>query len=119
MRSREGNVEVTLPVRQEVVAFVKQADGSWKGSVHTTGKARAFEATISWEAMRQLSSDVLTSLGRGSFMTSAGAPEFGTFNQTLMLVSAASEPVPEGKGTLRIFITSMKDGTQQDTSTSP
>jgi len=28
MRSREGNVEVTLPVRQEVVVFVKQADGS-------------------------------------------------------------------------------------------
>jgi hypothetical protein len=57
---------------------------------------------------------ILTSLGQGSFMTSAGAPEFGTFDQTLMLVSAASDPVPEGKGTLRIFITSMKDGSQQD-----
>jgi hypothetical protein len=47
-------------------------------------------------------------------MTSAGAPEFGVFDQTLMLVSAASDPVPEGTGTLRIFITSMKDGSQQD-----
>lgn len=47
-------------------------------------------------------------------MTSAGAPEFGMFNQTLMLVSVASEPVPEGKGILRIFITSMKDSSQQD-----
>jgi len=28
MRSRKGNVEVTLPTRQEVVVFVKQADGS-------------------------------------------------------------------------------------------
>jgi len=112
--SREGNVKVTLPTRQETVTFVKQADGSWKGSIRTTGSARAFEATVSWEAMRQLSPDVLTSLGQGSFMTSAGAPEFGTFDQTLMLVSAVSEPVSEGKGTLRIFITSMKDGSQQD-----
>jgi len=47
-------------------------------------------------------------------MTSAGAPEFGMFDQTLMLVSVASEPVPEGKGILRIFITSMKDSSQQD-----
>jgi hypothetical protein len=114
MESREGNVKVTLPARQTTVTFVKQADGSWKGSVQTTGSARAFEATVSWEAMRQLSPDILTSLGQGSFMTSAGAPEFGTFDQTLTLVSAASEPAPDGKGTLRIFITSMKDGSQQD-----
>src|SRR5450756_894653 len=53
-------------------------------------------------------------LERGSFMTSAGAPEFGMFDQTLMLVSVASEQVPEGKGILRIFITSMKDSSQQD-----
>jgi len=114
MQSHEGNVKVTLPVRQETVTFVKQTDGSWKGTVRTTGSARAFEATVSWEAMRQLSPDVLTSLGKGSFMTSAGAPEFGTFDQNLTLVSAASEPAPDGKGTLRIFITSMKDGSQQD-----
>jgi hypothetical protein len=114
MESREGNVKVTLPARQQTVTFVKQTDGSWKGSVRATGSARAFEATVSWEAMRQLSPDVLTSLGKGSFMTSAGAPEFGVFDQTLMLVSAASDPVPEGTGTLRIFITSMKDGSQQD-----
>jgi len=114
MESREGNVKVTLPARQETVTFGKQADGSWKGSIRTTGSARAWEATVSWEAMRQLSPDLLTSLGQGSFMTSAGAPEFGAFDQTLMLASAASEPVPEGKGILRIFITSMKDGSQQD-----
>ncbi len=114
VQSREGNVKVSLPARRETVTFVKQADGSWKGTVRTTGSARAFEATVSWEAMRQLSPDVLTSLGQGSFMTSAGAPEFGAFDQTLMLVSAASEPAPDGKGTLRIFITSMKDGSQQD-----
>ena len=114
MQSREGNVKVTLPARQETVTFVEQADGSWKGSVHTTGSARAWEATVSWEAIRQLSPDVLTSLGKGYFMTSAGAPEFGTFDQTLILVSATSDPVPEGKATLRIFITSMKDGSQQD-----
>jgi len=114
MESHEGNVKVTLPARQETVTFVKQADGSWKGTVRTTGNARAFEATVSWEAMRQLSLDLLTSLGQGSFMTSAGAPDFGTFDQTLTLVSAASEPVPEGKGILRVFITSMKDGSQQD-----
>jgi len=114
MESHEGNVKVILPARQQTVTFVKQADGSWKGSVHTTGKARAFEATISWEAMRQLSPDLVASLGQGSFMMSAGAPEFGTFDQALMLVSTASEPVPEGKGILRVFITSMKDGSQQD-----
>jgi hypothetical protein len=114
MESREGNVKVTLPARQKTVTFVKQVDGSWKGTVRTTGSARAFEATVSWEAMRQLSPDLLTSLGQGSFMTSAGAPEFGTFDQTLTLVSAASEPAPDGKGSLRIFITSMKDGSQQD-----
>ncbi|MCX6097101.1 MAG: Gmad2 immunoglobulin-like domain-containing protein [Caldiserica bacterium] len=114
MESREGNVKVTLPVRQETVTFVKQADGSWKGSVHTIGSARAFEATVSWQATQQLSPDLLASLGQGNFMTSAGAPEFGTFDQTLVLVDAASNPVPEGKGTLRIFITSMKDGSQQD-----
>jgi hypothetical protein len=114
MESSEGNVKVTLPVRQETVTFVKQADGSWKGSVRTTGSARAWEATVSWEAIRQLSPDVLTSLGQGYFMTSAGAPEFGTFDQMLTFVSTASDPVPEGKGTLRIFITSMKDGSQQD-----
>ena len=114
MESREGNVKVTLPAPQETVTFVKQADGSWKGSVHTAGSARAWEATVSWEAIRQLSPDVLTSLGQGYFMTSAGAPDFGAFDQTLMLVSAASDPVPEGRGTLRIFITSMKDGSQQD-----
>jgi hypothetical protein len=112
--SHEGNVKVTLPVRQATVTFVKQTDGSWKGSIRTTGSARAFEATVSWEATQQLSSNVLTSLGQGSFMTSAGAPEFGTFDQTLMLVSAASGPAPDGKGSLRIFITSMKDGSQQD-----
>jgi hypothetical protein len=114
MESREGNVKVTLPTHQETVTFIKQADGSWKGTVRTTGSARAFEATVSWEAMRQLSPDLLTSLGQGSFMTSAGAPDFGTFDQTLTLVSVASEPAPDGKGTLRIFITSMKDGSQQD-----
>jgi hypothetical protein len=114
MESQEGNVKVTLPARQETVTFVKQADGSWKGSVRTTGSARAFEATVSWQAMQQLSPDLLSSLGQGSFMTSAGAPEFGTFDQTLTLVGAASNPSPEGKGTLRIFITSMKDGSQQD-----
>ena len=114
MESKEGNLKVTLPARQETVTFVKQVDGSWKGGVRTTGSARAFEATVSWEATQQVSSDVLTSLGQGSFMTSAGAPEFGTFDQTLMLVGAASEPAPDGKGSLRIFITSMKDGSQQD-----
>ena len=114
MESHEGNVKVTLPARQQAVTFVKQTDGSWKGSIQTTGSARAFEATVSWEATQQLSSNVLTSLGQGSFMTSAGAPEFGTFDQMLMLVGAASEPAPDGKGSLRIFITSMKDGSQQD-----
>jgi len=114
MESREGNVKVTLPARQETVTFVKQADGSWKGSVRTTGSARAFEATVSWQATQQLSPDLLASLGQGNFMTSAGAPEVGTFDQTLVLVGAASNPVREGKGTLRIFITSMKDGSQQD-----
>jgi len=114
MESHEGNVKVTLPARQQTVTFVKQVDGSWKGSIQTHGSARAFEATVSWEAMQQLSSDVLTSLGHGSFMTSAGAPEFGTFDQTLTLVSPASQPAPDGKVTLRIFITSMKDGSQQD-----
>ena len=114
MKSQEGNVKVTLPARQATVTFVKQTDGSWKSSIRTTGSARAFEATVSWEATQQLSSNALTSLGQGSFMTSAGAPEFGTFDQTLMLVGAASEPAPDGKGSLRIFITSMKDGSQQD-----
>ncbi len=114
MVSKEGNVKVTLPARQETVTFIKQADGSWKGSVHTTGSARVFEATVNWEATRQLSPDVLVSLGQGSFMTSAGAPDFGTFDQTLVLVSAASNSAPDGKGTLRIFIASMKDGSQQD-----
>jgi hypothetical protein len=114
MESQEGNVRVTLPARQETVTFVKQADGFWKGSVRTTGSARAFEATVSWQAMQQLSPDLLSSLGQGNFMTLAGAPEFGTFDQMLVLVSAASNPVPEGKGILRIFITSMKDGSQQD-----
>jgi len=114
MESQEGNVKVTLPTRQQAVTFVKQTDGSWKGSIQTTGSARAFEATVSWEATQQLSSDVLSSLGQGSFMTSVGAPEFGTFDQTLMLVSAASGPAPDGKGTLHIFIASAKDGSQQD-----
>ncbi|MHB8070482.1 MAG: Gmad2 immunoglobulin-like domain-containing protein [Candidatus Cryosericum sp.] len=114
MESKEGNVKVTLPHRQDTVTFVKQPDGSWKGSVHTTGTARAFEATVSWEASHEVSAGVLTTLGQGSFMTSAGAPEFGTFDQTLTLVSAAADPSPEGKGTLRIFIASMKDGSQQD-----
>jgi hypothetical protein len=114
LMSAEGNVKVTLPPAGETVAMTQQADGSWKGSIHTTGTARAFEATVSWEATRQLSPDVLTSLGQGSFMTSAGAPEFGTFDQTLSLVSAASETAPEGTGTLRIFIASMKDGSPQD-----
>ena len=114
MVSSEGNVKVTLPARQETVTFIKQSDGSWKGTIHTTGTARAFEATVSWQATQQVSADVLASLGQGSFMTSAGAPEFGTFDQTLSLVGAASNPSPDGKGTLRIFIASMKDGSQQD-----
>lgn len=74
MVSSEGNVKVTLPARQETVTFTKQADGSWKGTLHTTGTARAFEATVSWQATQQVSPDVLASLGQGSFMTSAGAP---------------------------------------------
>jgi hypothetical protein len=114
LESREGNVKVTLPIRQETVTFVKQTDGSWTGIVHTTGVARAWEATVSWEATQQLSPDLLASLGKGSFMTSAGAPEYGTFDEALVLVSAASGPAPKGKGTLLIFITSMKDGSQQD-----
>ncbi|MHB8106895.1 MAG: Gmad2 immunoglobulin-like domain-containing protein [Candidatus Cryosericum sp.] len=114
MKSKEGNVKVTLPHRGDTVTFVKQTDGSWQGTIRTTGTARAFEATVSWQATQKLSSDVLNSLGQGSFMTSAGAPEFGVFDQTLMLVSAASAPAPSGKGTLRIFIASMKDGSQQD-----
>ncbi len=114
MESREGNVKVTLPHRGKTVTFIKQSDGSWKGGVHTTGSARAFEATVSWEAFRQVSTDVTTSLGQGGFMTSAGAPEYGSFDQTLTLISAAADPSPDGQGTLRIFIASMKDGSQQD-----
>jgi len=114
VQSAEGNVKVTLPTRGESVVFVKQADGSWKGTLRTTGTARAFEATVSWEAIQQLSPDLQASLGQGSFMASAGAPEYGPFDQVLVLVSAASNPAPVGKGTLRIFITSMKDGSQQD-----
>jgi hypothetical protein len=114
MESHEGNIKVTLPARQQTVTFVKQTDGSWKGSIRTTGTARAFEATVNWEATQQVSPDVLTSLGQGSFMTSAGAPEFGVFDQTLMLIGAASGPAPNDKGTLRIFIASAKDGSQQD-----
>ena len=113
MESKEGNVKVTLPHRSDTVTFVKQADGSWKGSIRTMGSARAFEATVSWEASRTIASGVAT-LGQGSFMTSAGAPDFGTFDQTLTLVSAAADPSPTGTGTLRIFIASMKDGSQQD-----
>ncbi len=113
MESKEGNVRVTLPHRSDTVTFVKQADGSWKGSVQTTGSARVFEATVNWEASRMITSGV-ASLGQGSFMTSAGAPEYGTFDQTLTLVSAAADPSPAGTGTLRIFIASMKDGSQLD-----
>jgi hypothetical protein len=114
LQSKEKNVKVTLPHLQDAATFIKQSDGSWKGSVRTTGSARAFEATVSWEAFHQVSADVLVSLGQGSFMTSSGAPEYGTFDQTLTLVSAAADPSPDGKGTLRIFITSMKDGSHQD-----
>jgi hypothetical protein len=113
IESKEGNVRVTLPHRSDTVTFVKQADGSWKGSVRTTGSARVFEATVNWEASRTIASGV-ASLGQGSFMTSAGAPEYGTFDQTLTLVSAAADPSPAGTGTLRIFIASMKDGSQLD-----
>ncbi len=114
LESSEGNVKVTLPTRHETVTFRKQADGSWTGIVHTTGVARVFEATVSWQATQQVSPDVLASLGQGSFMTSEGAPEYGTFDQALVLVSDASNPAPQGTGTLRIFITSMKDGSQLD-----
>lgn len=114
LQSTEGNVKITLPNRGEPVMFVKQADASWKGTLRTTGSARAFEAMVSWQATRQLAGGSAASLGEGSFMTSAGAPAFGTFDQSLVLTSPASYPQPAGQGTLRIFITSMKDGSQQD-----
>ncbi|MGB9666670.1 MAG: Gmad2 immunoglobulin-like domain-containing protein [Candidatus Cryosericum sp.] len=114
MQSSEGNVKVTLPTRGETVTFVKQSDGSWKGTIRTTGMARAFEATVSWQVTRPTNGSSSVSLGQGSFMTSAGAPDFGTFDQTLVLTSPASQPVPAGNATLRIFIASMKDGSQQD-----
>lgn len=114
VQSAEGNVKVTLPTRGESVVFVKQADGSWKGTLRTTGSARAFEAMVSWQATRQLTATMVTSLGQGSFMTSAGAPDFGIFDQTLVLTSPATDPQPTGQATLRIFIASMKDGSQQD-----
>lgn len=113
-QSSEGNVKVTLPTRGETVTFAKQSDGSWKGAIRTTGTARAFEATVSWQVTRPADGSSSISLGQGSFMTSAGAPEFGTFDQTLVLTSPASQPVPAGSATLRIFIASMKDGSQQD-----
>ncbi|MCE5192489.1 MAG: Gmad2 immunoglobulin-like domain-containing protein [Candidatus Cryosericum sp.] len=113
MESAEGNVHVTLPVRHEAVTLRKQADGSWTGIVHTTGVARAFEAMVSWQTTMKIAGSTV-SLGQGSFMTSAGAPEFGTFDQALVLSSPASGPTPVGSATLRIFISSMKDGSQQD-----
>ena len=114
MTSAEGNVKVTLPSAGETVVMTPQADGSWKGTVHTSGTARAFEATVSWQASFVASSGATISLGEGAFMTSAGAPEFGSFDQLLTLVEPAGQPEPTGKGTLRIFIASMKDGSAQD-----
>ena len=114
LTSVEGNVNVTLPRAGETVTMTQQADGSWTGSIHTTGTARAFEATVSWQASFVSPSGTTISLGEGGFMTSAGAPEFGTFDQLLTLVEPAGEPEPQGKGTLRIFIASMKDGSPQD-----
>lgn len=113
LQSSEGNVKVTLPIRKTVVTFAKQPDDSWTGTLHTTGSARAFEAVVSWEAFRRVQG-VDRSLGQGSFMTSAGAPEFGSFDELLSLTGDASLPAPEGTATLRIFIASMKDGSQQD-----
>jgi hypothetical protein len=112
--SAEGNVKVTLPPAGETVVMIQQTDGSWKGTVHTTGTARAFEATVSWQASFLASSGTTISLGDGAFMTSAGAPEFGSFDQLLTLVEPAGQPEPTGKGTLRIFIASMKDGSPLD-----
>ncbi len=110
--SREGNVEVTSPRARATVSFAKQDDGSWQATVPLQGKARAFEATVSWEAFILASSSAaLTSLGQGSFMASAGAPDFGTFDQTLTLVSTTA---PTGGGTLRVFLASPKDGSQTD-----
>ena len=114
LTSAEGNVKVTLPLAGETVAMTQQPDGAWKGSIHTTGTARAFEATVSWQASFVASSGATISLGEGAFMTSAGAPEFGSFDQLLTLVEPAGQPDPRGKGTLRIFIASMKDGSPLD-----
>lgn len=114
MKPAESNVKVTLPPAGETVVMTQQADGSWKGTIHTTGTARAFEATVSWQASFVPASGTTIPLGEGAFMTSAGAPEFGSFDQLLTLVEPAGQPEPTGKGTLRIFIASMKDGSAQD-----
>lgn len=112
LTSKEGNVVVTAPRSPVAVSFTKQTDGTWQGTVHLQGKARAFEAVVSWEAFILTPSSLNPpSLGQGSFMTSAGAPEFGTFDVNLELVSTTR---PTGSGTLRIFIASAKDGSQTD-----
>jgi hypothetical protein len=114
LRSDQGNVEVTAPRRNDTVTFTQQADGSWYADVNAKGKARAFEAGVNWEAFQQLSSDSLVDLGSGYFMADGGAPDFGPFDTNLHLVSSAENPAPEGEGIIRIFLTSMKDGSQLD-----
>lgn len=66
--------------------------------VTVTGQACVFEATVSWELLQ--GSTVVTS---GFTMANAGCPDRGTY-------SIAVGTVPAGAYTIRVFETSMKDG---------
>lgn len=95
-KSASGNVIVTEP----------QPDSTVSSPVTVKGRARVFEAALSARVV----SDTGSPLGTAHFMTSAGAPEFGTFDATI----SYRKPTGVTRGFVEVFTYSAKDGSVQD-----
>ncbi len=91
----DANILVDLPHGNDTI----------HGTIHVSGRARVFEAALSW-ALVVHGTPVLL----GNTMTSAGAPEFGAFRFDIVPPPTAGD----GDALVRVFTHSPRDGSVQD-----
>ncbi len=94
--SKSGNVIVTEP----------RPDTEITSPVTLKGRARVFEAAMNARVVSEDDKE----LGKTFFMTSEGAPAFGTFDAKMSF----TKPVGVDKGFVEVFTHSAKDGSVID-----
>ncbi len=93
--TREPAIYVTAPTRDQAI----------RSPVRIAGRARVFEAAVRYEIVADG-----RVIGQGHTTASAGAPEWGTFAADLSFTPPASATT----GVVRVFSTSMKDGSVEN-----